>query len=260
MPNLDLVWPPPPAESASGSASGSALPSNPQPSVVNLPLPHPEAYPDEPREYARALMQRKDEIEKEIEVLNDVLKSHDVTQSTSLVDPEGYPRGDIDIYAIRHARALLVRLQNDRRSLNDLLAVALEEAFSRPAAGNSAQSVTSPIANGDSTSPQVNGDVRSHINGEREWPERAIARVNSVAPSSPSSRAGLMSGDLIYDFAGVTSSSAGGLQAIGALVNSSEGVSLELLVMRGNEKVTLRLIPRSGWGGRGLLGCHIVPA
>lgn len=31
-----------------------------------LPLPDPEAYPGEPREYARALMQRKDAIEKEI--------------------------------------------------------------------------------------------------------------------------------------------------------------------------------------------------
>lgn len=34
--------------------------------AASLPLPHPEAYPDEPREYARALMQRKDDIEKEI--------------------------------------------------------------------------------------------------------------------------------------------------------------------------------------------------
>lgn len=33
---------------------------------VSLPLPHPEAYPGEAREYARALMQRKDDIEKEI--------------------------------------------------------------------------------------------------------------------------------------------------------------------------------------------------
>lgn len=41
----------------------------PVPAEVNptsLPLPHPEAYEGEPREYARALMQRKDDIEKEI--------------------------------------------------------------------------------------------------------------------------------------------------------------------------------------------------
>lgn len=33
---------------------------------TDLPLPDPEAYDGEPREYARALMQRKDEIDKEI--------------------------------------------------------------------------------------------------------------------------------------------------------------------------------------------------
>jgi hypothetical protein len=37
-----------------------------QSSATSLPLPDPEAYPGEPREYARALMQRKDEIECEI--------------------------------------------------------------------------------------------------------------------------------------------------------------------------------------------------
>lgn len=31
---------------------------------MTLPLPDPAAYPDEPREYAMALMQRKEEIEK----------------------------------------------------------------------------------------------------------------------------------------------------------------------------------------------------
>lgn len=41
----------------------------PVPREVNptsLPLPHPDAYEGEPREFARALMQRKDDIEKEI--------------------------------------------------------------------------------------------------------------------------------------------------------------------------------------------------
>jgi 26S proteasome non-ATPase regulatory subunit 9 len=35
-------------------------------SSTSLPLPHPEAYDGEPREFARALMQRKDDIEREI--------------------------------------------------------------------------------------------------------------------------------------------------------------------------------------------------
>ncbi len=43
-----------------------AFPPPAQPSAPSLPLPHPEAYPGEPGEYARALMQRKDDIEEEI--------------------------------------------------------------------------------------------------------------------------------------------------------------------------------------------------
>lgn len=37
-----------------------------EPSILSLPLPHPDAYPGEPREYALALVQRKDAIQKEI--------------------------------------------------------------------------------------------------------------------------------------------------------------------------------------------------
>jgi 26S proteasome non-ATPase regulatory subunit 9 len=43
-----------------------AFPAPAEPSSTSLPLPDPEAYPGEPREYARALMQRKDEIEAEM--------------------------------------------------------------------------------------------------------------------------------------------------------------------------------------------------
>ncbi|WWC94269.1 hypothetical protein V866_001110 [Kwoniella sp. B9012] len=242
----ELVWPPPPAASSSSS----------QPANTSLPLPHPEAYEGEPREYARALMQRKDDIEKEIEALKDVLNSHGVTQQTQLIDNEGYPRGDIDIYAIRHARSSLVRLQNDRQTVSDLLATALQDAFSRPTASNS-----SNIPNGTSHGPQTQS-TSNQVNGNSfasQWPEKPIARVNTVAPQSPASQAGLQPDDLIHDFAGVTHTSQGGIQAIGVVVSRSEGVSLKLLVVRGDQRVTLHLTPRNGWGGRGSLGCHILP-
>ncbi|KAK6910004.1 26S proteasome non-ATPase regulatory subunit 9 [Kwoniella mangroviensis CBS 8886] len=241
----ELVWPPPPATSSSS-----------QPANTSLPLPHPEAYEGEPREYARALMQRKDDIEKEIEALKDVLNSHGVTQQTQLIDNEGYPRGDIDIYAIRHARSSLVRLQNDRQTVSDLLATALQDAFSRPT-----PSTSSGIPNGHSHEPQSQNNS-NQVNGNGdvgEWPEKPIARVNTVTLQSPASQAGLQPDDLIYDFAGVTHTSQGGIQAIGAVVSRSEGVSLKLLILRGDQRVTLHLTPRNGWGGRGSLGCHILP-
>ncbi|KAL7421885.1 putative 26S proteasome regulatory subunit [Cryptotrichosporon argae] len=227
--------------------------SFPQPfQPTDLPLPDPEAYEGEPREYARALMQRKDEIEKEIEALRDVLASHQVGPETSLLDPEGYPRGDLDIYAIRHARAALVRLVNDRTTVSDLLPVALQAAFSAPATSGTPGPSARP-ANGVAANTTPNGN-------REEWPDRPVARVDIVAANSPAEAAGLQAGDLIHSFAGVTASSSGGLQAIGAAVSRSEGSSLNLLVVRAGERIQLQLTPRNGWGGRGSLGCHILPA
>ncbi|WRT66459.1 uncharacterized protein IL334_003418 [Kwoniella shivajii] len=236
----ELVFPPPEA-----------------PSTASLPMPRPEAYEGEPREYARALMQRKDDIEKEIASLKDVLNSHGVTPRTSLTDNEGYPRGDIDIYAIRHARSSLVRLQNDSKTVSDLLATALQDAFARPTHPNgnaSSTSIPSSSQNIAAAPRQANGDSI-----DVDWPEKAIARVNSVAFQSPALQAGLQSNDLIYDFAGVTHLSQGGIQAIGAVVSRSEGVSLPIRILRQEQKTTLHLTPRNGWGGRGTLGCHILP-
>ncbi|WWC89227.1 uncharacterized protein L201_004145 [Kwoniella dendrophila CBS 6074] len=244
----ELVWPPP----AAGASSSSG-----EQSITALPLPHPEAYEGEPREYARALMDRRDQIEKEIEALKDVLNSHGATSQTQLVDNEGYPRGDIDIYAIRHARSSLVRLQNDRQTVSDLLATALQDAFS--VSSSTTPSTSNAIVNGSS---QTNQSVRQ-VNGNEvkqdQWPEKPIARVNTVAPQSPASQAGLQANDQIYDFAGVTHLSQGGIQAIGSVVSRSEGVSLKLLVLRADQRITLYLTPRNGWGGRGSLGCHILP-
>ncbi|WOO81170.1 26S proteasome non-ATPase regulatory subunit 9 [Vanrija pseudolonga] len=226
---------------------------------VNLPLPDPEAYPGEPREYATALMQRKDEIEKEIDALKDVLASHNATTDTPLVDPEGYPRGDIDVYAIRHARAALARLYNDRSEVTRRLATALEQAF-QPGASSS-NGATAPAAPAAPPAAAINGhrDNADASDIPDVWPDRPIALVNSVADNSPAAAAGLQARDVIYSFSGITAASPGGMQAIGPVVARSEGSPLTLLVQRGNERKLIRLTPRSGWGGRGLLGCHIVP-
>ncbi|KAE8537930.1 hypothetical protein D1P53_005991 [Cryptococcus gattii VGV] len=241
-----------------------------EPSILSLPLPHPDAYPGEPREYALALIQRKDAIQKEIASLIYPAPAkrnanpsrmfstiycpqyHGATASTSLLDNEGYPRGDLDIYAIRHARSSLVRLQNDRRTVTDLLATALHDAFV-PSSSEQQPNGSVPIP-----SRQTNGySARTRQTG---WPERAVAKVNTVAVNSPASVAGLKAQDMIYSFAGIDHTSPGGLQAIGAAVAQSEGTPLPLLVMRGQERLQLTLTPQSGWGGRGLIGCHILPA
>ncbi|EAL23663.1 hypothetical protein CNBA3100 [Cryptococcus deneoformans B-3501A] len=178
---------------------------------------------------------------------------HGATASTSLLDNEGYPRGDLDIYAIRHARSSLVRLQNDRQTVTDLLATALHDAFAISPSASEQQ------PNGSVSLPSSQANGYSARTRETPWPARAIAKVNTVTVNSPASEAGLKAQDVIYSFAGINHTSPGGLQAIGTAVAQSEGIPLPLLIMRGQERLQLTLTPRSGWGGRGSLGCHILP-
>ncbi|MPC58817.1 26S proteasome non-ATPase regulatory subunit 9 [Portunus trituberculatus] len=50
------------------------------------------------------LVQEKEKVEQTLKELWDVLKSNNVGLSESLIDSEGYPRSDIDVYQVRHAR------------------------------------------------------------------------------------------------------------------------------------------------------------
>ncbi|RXK37747.1 hypothetical protein M231_04996 [Tremella mesenterica] len=249
---------------------------------ITLPLPDPEAYQDDPREYARELMRRKDEIDSEMDRLRDLLTSQGITSGTSLFDPEGFPRNDIDVYSIRHARASLIRLRTDLNQINNLLAPALDAAFSSPtnlpdqdephtfvngSSGNTNSHDSPNRIRNTENGNRVNGDGgktrNGMINGHDPsliypWPDKGLARVDSVASESPAQNADLRAGDIIFSFGGITSTT-GSLNSIGALVAGSQGTPLIVLVQRGEEKVQLNLTPRSGWGGRGLLGCHILP-
>ena len=46
-------------------------------------------------------MKQKDNLEEEIKALNQVLESQKVGMDDPLVDAEGFPRADIDVYQVR---------------------------------------------------------------------------------------------------------------------------------------------------------------
>ena len=64
-------------------------------------------------------MSRKDAIEAEMEAQLSILQSNAVTIDTPLVDSEGFPRADIDVWAVRHARVRIIELRNDLKALMD---------------------------------------------------------------------------------------------------------------------------------------------
>ena len=49
------------------------------------------------------------------------------------------------------------------------------------------------------------------------------------------------------------------LAKLAEVVQRSEGREIDVVVLREEVHVSIHLVPRSGWGGRGMLGCHLLP-
>ncbi|KAI0802055.1 hypothetical protein BC629DRAFT_1591696 [Irpex lacteus] len=199
----------------------------------------------EPKETAadqvRVLMSQKDGIEQAIKNQFEILKSNHCTMQTPLVDAEGFPRADIDIWEVRHARVKIIELRNDLKAVMDSIYKGLQGVYDPTLVLNR------PEEEASSSSPQGLDP---------------FAKVDGVAPGSPAASAGLLREDLILSFGSLTKSSfsTNALTPLATLVAANENRELLVRVLRpGDQVVTLNFTPRKGWGGRGLLGCHIVP-
>ncbi|KAJ3791241.1 hypothetical protein GGU10DRAFT_1423 [Lentinula aff. detonsa] len=199
--------------------------------------------PDSPAEQAKRLMDQKKNIETEIETHISILKANQSTMQSPLVDTDGFPRADIDIYAVRGARVRIIELRNDLKDVTAAIGKALEVIYDRSQSEQSED--TSDRTKGSSVSKEP----------------KPFARVDGVAPGSPAADAGLCREDLIVKFGQLISTSfpSGSLAPIAELVGASENQSIGIKALRKGQSVFLSLTPRKGWGGRGMLGCHIVP-
>ena len=124
----------------------------------------------------------------------------------------------------------------------------------------------SDIASSSAPAPQASGPP--------------FAKVNSVVAGSPAESAGLKAGDEIRNFGYVNHTNHDGLKRVGECVQGNEGVSTTIYwdvfgtnTLQRNvlvkvsrptsrqrrQELQLTLTPRRDWGGRGLLGCHILP-
>jgi len=204
---------------------------------MGLTLPNPEST----MEQARALMIQKDNIEAELESHISILKANNVTMQTPLVDPEGFPRADIDIYAVRGARVRIIELRNDLKDVMDAIGKALETIYDPSKAAPAAANSSSSSSGSEALKP--------------------FAKVEAVAPGSPASEAALQRGDLVVKFGRLDQNSfkSGSLQPLADLVAENEDRAIGIRVFRGDQTVLLTLTPRKNWGGRGMLGCHLVP-
>ncbi|CAE6464319.1 unnamed protein product [Rhizoctonia solani] len=212
------------------------------------------------QERAFALMAERDQVDEQLQAHISILSSHGADMSTRLVDSQGFPRADIDIVTVRAARVRVIELRNDRARLTDAIAQALVDVHSA-----APQNLTGVKINGvnDASGPSTGTPEPMAAPQISTQPQPLVpfARVDGIAPGSPAQQAGLQREDLILAFGSLTarSFSNSSLQPLAQLVASHENRRLGVKIRRNASEITLDFTPRSGWGGRGMLGCHIVP-
>lgn len=85
-----------------------------------------------------------------------------------------------------------------------------------------------------------------------------FAIVDEVSRDGPAMHAGVAVGDKVLQCAHITGQTPNSLATMGSLVSESENRVLDLVVLRGDDVLRLKLHPKK-WSGRGLLGCHLSP-
>lgn len=198
------------------------------------------------------LQAKKDNIEAEIKALSGVLDSHGVDMTTRLLTPDGFPRADLDVAQIRTTRSRIIHLKNDYKALMSVIEKHIHEHFARLAEDPKPEE------------PVVSDAQASEIIASFDEPaplDLPFAKVNSIAAGSPADDAGLKAGDKIRNFGYVNHANHDGLKRVAECVQGNEGREVTVKVSRdlGRQELQLTLTPRRNWGGRGLLGCHILP-
>jgi len=177
--------------------------------------------------------------------------------STPLTTFDGYPRPDLDIAQIRTTRARIIPLKNDYKDLMARIEKAMHAHWENAAAAP----LPPPVAVAQPSAPTTEAATRS----SRVALEAPFAKVNSVVASSPAATAGLKPGDKITRFGDVDWMNHDKLSKVAQTVQQSEGVAITVKVIRpaatgaGEQRLEMQLTPRHNWGGRGMLGCHLLP-
>ncbi|KKZ63234.1 hypothetical protein EMCG_02439 [[Emmonsia] crescens] len=219
------------------------------------------------------LFEEKTRLEAELKALSSVLDSHGVNMSTSLTTFDGYPRDDLDIAQIRTTRARIIHLRNDYKDVMAKVEQGVHAHFARlqqqqqqqntscPPTSTTTTSMSTPASDLQPiTSPAIEEPTSSSQVGIIETP---FAKINSVVEGSPAAQAGIKVGDMIRSVGHVNWMNHENLTKVAEVVQRNEGNTVLVKLVRRDESgegrdLSLRLIPRRNWGGRGLLGCHLV--
>lgn len=218
---------------------------------------------EELRNQLNVLVSQREMLEIEADAIHSELTSPSQTGGPpvgikgGLVDEEGFPRGDIDIYNVKFKRKRLAEINTDYKALMKRIESILTEIYNL----NQSQPIENPCGLAQSAGKESNSILTSTPQNTKLLP---IAIIDEVFEGSPAETAGLQNGDEVLDFGGVNctfadSEGRGYLPAIGKVVSQSIGRPISVTVLRDKRaSIELELKPQT-WSGRGLLGCHLSP-
>ncbi|KAG3108212.1 hypothetical protein PI124_g12435 [Phytophthora idaei] len=217
-------------------------------------------------EYEEAV-KAKQVIEAEIEaVVAELTSGNNPGLNGPLVDAEGFPRADIDVYRVRQLRHTLALKQTDHQTTMKKIEALLPRVFEARSVGKQQEAKTATAT----TEPQVNDVAERMLKLESEWKQQLsevkpeerdllpFAVVESVQSESPAETAGLQAQDHVLRFGTADASNHRELAAVRDIVQRNIGSGIRVVVRRQSEILALELTPQT-WRGPGVLGCLLQP-
>uniref|UniRef100_A0A915AT40 26S proteasome non-ATPase regulatory subunit 9 n=1 Tax=Parascaris univalens TaxID=6257 RepID=A0A915AT40_PARUN len=193
-------------------------------------------------EEAKRLIAQRDDVDKQIAEQEQILKDNGVDMKTPLVDGEGFPLTNVDIYSVRHARQTLICARNDRQKLTDQIEAMMLELHA-----NARQNV-----------PLARPLAEEEPCAVHRTSNRPFARVDNVLPLSPAEHSGLQDGDHIVQFGSLHAANFANMAQFTNVVQNSIGKKIRVTVLRDGRAQRMELTPQQ-WSGRGVLGCSVLP-
>lgn len=217
------------------------------------------------QEELRGLQKEKEEVLRKIEEAMAYLHTTPAGLDKPLINPEGFPRADCDLYAVRESRRTVNCGRNELRRLQDLLMtkLGLLHALTKDVAAEQ-MAHDKPVIAKHHREVQERREYEAAMNKVRLLPPMLL--VGRVEPDSPAHYGGLRAGQLVLQFGELTAENLereGGLPAMGKAVEDAAGRGgvIVVWVTEGNEKDRERahiqrlvIVPME-WAGRGKLGC-----
>ncbi|KAG8343437.1 GRASP55 65 PDZ like domain [Trypanosoma vivax] len=201
---------------------------------------------------------QREDIFKTIKEAMSFLETTPVGLRGSLVDEEGFPRDDCDLYAVRRARHTVNCAQNDLKAIEATMFEKLEQLHMAKRETTTMEEVVNESKQRDMLAEKKRAIQRCMS------AKKPFVRVVSVREGSPAAEAGLTAGHCIVQYGEVDAEvvRSQGLGEMARVTSSHEGKTLQVWVRSHDDSVSeameLFIVPQR-WAGEGLLGCMFEP-